>query len=290
MIIGFAREPLPSGTAWGGGNVLHSHLSRQVALSGHAVTYTPSPKIDVIYITDPRGADAWYDCAKKHNIPIVQRIGDVGTHGKDTLFHLLRTRASDIYASIYPSNWARDYIEDRDMVYRERRSYVIRNTAASEFKPKLRKVVTHHWSDNQMKGADIYSKLQEDATSLNIKFTFIGRPCFEIKPPTRLINPVEKDILAELLCDNDIYVTASRYEAGANHILEAIACGIPIYYHRDGGSIAEYCKIHNAGTSYMDYNDLKMKLSCGNLPDIHEVCGAYMAIFRRAYEDSSGSR
>ena len=40
----------------------------------------------------------------------------------------------------------------------------------------------------------------------------------------------------------DVYLTASREEAGANHVLEAMAAGLPVVYHDEGGSIPEYCK------------------------------------------------
>ena len=48
--------------------------------------------------------------------------------------------------------------------------------------------------------------------------------------------------MAKKLSSADIYVTASREEAGANHVLEAMASGLPVVYHASGGSILNYCK------------------------------------------------
>jgi glycosyltransferase involved in cell wall biosynthesis len=45
-----------------------------------------------------------------------------------------------------------------------------------------------------------------------------------------------------MLPQHDIYLSASLWEAGANHIVEAMACGLPVIYSRDGGSIPEYCQ------------------------------------------------
>ena len=45
-----------------------------------------------------------------------------------------------------------------------------------------------------------------------------------------------------MLSDSDIYITASEEEAGANHVLEALAAGLPIAYHKNGGSINDYCE------------------------------------------------
>jgi glycosyltransferase involved in cell wall biosynthesis len=77
--------------------------------------------------------------------------------------------------------------------------------------------------------------LQQDLEELQIEFTFIGRPCFEVKPPTKHIPPVSKEELAKLLPSFDFYLTASRMEAGANHVLEAMACGLPIVSSNAGG-------------------------------------------------------
>ena len=62
--------------------------------------------------------------------------------------------------------------------------------------------------------------------------------------------------MAHELPKHDIYLTASEHEAGANHVLEAAACGLPILYHELGGSIPEY--VAEFGTEYSDVESLKM--------------------------------
>ena len=64
--------------------------------------------------------------------------------------------------------------------------------------------------------------------------------------------------LIDVLPYHDIYVTASIEEAGANHVLEAMACGIPVFYHVAGGSISEYCKDY--GIAYKDFDELIDKI------------------------------
>ena len=56
----------------------------------------------------------------------------------------------------------------------------------------------------------------------------------------------------------DVYLTASEEEAGANHVLEAMAVGLPVLYGSKGGSINEYCKGY--GTKYSSFEDLKIKI------------------------------
>ena len=50
--------------------------------------------------------------------------------------------------------------------------------------------------------------------------------------------------IAKELPRHDIYITASREEAGANHVLEAMAAGLPVVYHKGGGSIENYCSAY----------------------------------------------
>ena len=51
-----------------------------------------------------------------------------------------------------------------------------------------------------------------------------------------------------------IYLTASEEEAGANHVLEAAAAGLPIIYRNTGGSIVDYC--HSMGEVYSSFDEL----------------------------------
>ena len=48
---------------------------------------------------------------------------------------------------------------------------------------------------------------------------------------------------------HDVYVSASRFEAGPNHVIESLSCNIPVFVHRDGGACIEF-----AGKDHI-YND-----------------------------------
>jgi hypothetical protein len=56
----------------------------------------------------------------------------------------------------------------------------------------------------------------------------------------------------------DIYLTASEEEAGANHVLEGLAAGLPVVYKNTGGSIVEYCR--GFGESYGDFSSMLSSL------------------------------
>jgi glycosyltransferase involved in cell wall biosynthesis len=58
--------------------------------------------------------------------------------------------------------------------------------------------------------------------------------------------------LSLTLPKHDVYLTASLEEAGANHVLEALACGLPVVYRKGGGSINEYCEKYGIEYSSKD--------------------------------------
>jgi glycosyltransferase involved in cell wall biosynthesis len=69
---------------------------------------------------------------------------------------------------------------------------------------------------------------------------------------------MNEEELALELPRHDIYLSASQLEAGANHIVEAMACGLPVVYHRDGGSIPEYCG--GRGVQFRDFEEMVSSL------------------------------
>ena len=247
------REPVFG--PWGGGTKFVNCLVDTLQESGHNITFDLSPDVDVIFCFDPRpnNKGLWYQDMLNHKIKynskIVQRVGDVGSHSKPGLTNLLKqcTKYSDLL--IFPSIWAKEYIHHTAKNY-----HIINNAPMEIFKNlKTRKlvnnlevirVITHHWSTNEKKGFDVYSKLGAliKETKLNIAFTYVGRWNNKYSSEgIELIEPLDAKNLANLLPKHDIYLTASIEEAGANHVLEAIAAGLPIVYRQGGGSINEYC-------------------------------------------------
>ena len=251
MNIYFSKESVYG--PWGGAAKFIYSFSNKLTSLGHNVLYNLCDKIDIIICFDPRinaKGVGYFDLIEyrknNSNVKIIQRIGDLGTHSKPELTNLVK---KSVYLSdfvIFPSNWAKDFIDYNNQNYsiiRNRSSnifYKFRNSSLI-YKKNLYNIVTHHWSDNPKKGFKLYNELDSWCNkNNNYKFSYIGRVPNTIKF-SNYISPIANENLAAALSKNDLYVSASEEEAGANHVLEALAIGLPVLYHKNGGSIIEYC-------------------------------------------------
>ena len=259
MKIYINRKPVLG--PWGGGNKTVTELCDKLAKDGHDVVHDLNlENIDLIFCVDPRPNEYghWYqdfiNYKMKHDTPIVQRVGDVGTHGKPELTNLVKQSVNYSDYVIFPSDWARKKI-GCDL----NKSKIIHNAPLSIFhnfkkhnklEDKNIKIVTHHWSTNPKKGFNYYKELDK-YISLNseMSFTYIGRlPDNYTLQNSNYCSPTgDNELISKKLSDSDIYLTASEEEAGANHVLEGMASGLPVVYHNNGGSIPEYCKDYGIG-------------------------------------------
>jgi len=252
MKIYLNREPVTG--PWGGGNKTVSRLSERLTAGGHEVVYSLVPNIDIIFCFDPRpnSRGEWYqnfiDYKKSSNAKIIQRTGDLGTHGKPDLTKLVEFSLPFSDFVIFPSEWAKE-----KSGFDGGKCAVIHNGPLETFhsfkeqkdiNDKI-KIVTHHWSTGAKKGFKFYSLLDRViGNNDKLEFLYIGRLPEGLKfENSRYIEASgDNEFLAKTISQQDIYLTASEEEAGANHVLEAMACGLPVVYHQNGGSILNYCK------------------------------------------------
>ncbi|MFM8888199.1 MAG: glycosyltransferase, partial [Chthoniobacterales bacterium] len=113
------------------------------------------------------------------------------------------------------------------------------------------RVVTHHWSDNPLKGFDVYEKVDNliaDGKLPGFQLVVIGRWPSSIRwRSAELHGPCTGRPLAEKLRGCHIYLTASRWEPCGMHHVEGAQCGLPLVYHEDGGGIVEAGKKYGIG-------------------------------------------
>jgi glycosyltransferase involved in cell wall biosynthesis len=108
------------------------------------------------------------------------------------------------------------------------------------------RLVTHHWSDNWMKGFKCYQQVDEMIASgelPDVELWIIGRWPKEIRWKTaRTFPPAAGAPLGDLLRQCHGYLTASLWEPGGLHFVEGAQCGLPVLYHEDGGGIVEVAR------------------------------------------------
>ena len=101
------------------------------------------------------------------------------THNKPDLTELIKQTVHYSDYLIFTSKWAKDYIQ-----YSGNNCAIVANGPLKIFHKNKRNninlnekinIVTHHWSNNDKKGFDIYEKIDSYIENKNINFTYIGR-------------------------------------------------------------------------------------------------------------------
>jgi glycosyltransferase involved in cell wall biosynthesis len=260
----FYFNRLPVAGPWGGGNKTLGSLVARLTSMGHRVTGTPDRDVTHIFCFDPRPSATGLAHSQLVDFsnflggaPIIQRVGDVGTHGKPDLTALVKQTIARSHRVIFTSDWAKDFVNfsgDCRVIPNGALPVFYKNRRKNHAPQSKLRIVTHHWSNNPLKGIDMYERLSSEinAGSLDLDFTYIGRSSSALVDRTH--SPMNEEELASVLPTHDIYLTASQLEAGANHVVEAMACGLPVVYSAMGGSIPEYCA--GIGEKFHDFSSM----------------------------------
>ena len=257
----------PVNGPWGGGNLLVRSLYEILPKMGATVVSKFEDDIDIIFMQDPRYGDTGISINEiaaykkfRNKAKIIHRVNECdarkGTHDVD---QLLSECSKHTDHTVFVSNWMKEYhikkswnCSETSVIYNG-----VNNDHFSEGK-KIKNgkvnIVTHHWSNNRMKGFDIYDKIDEFVgQNSDFTFTYIGRENGTFKN-TSVIEPLFGKDLGTRLSEYDVYISGSLFDPGPNHILESISCKIPTYVHHQGGGCIEF-----AGKShvYRSFEDLK---------------------------------
>lgn len=207
-----------------------------------------------------------YKKSQNSNVKVFLRVNENDAR-KNTNYvdNRLRELSKSVDGTIFVSHWLKKYFEKNGWDCKN--SIVIINGVDDDvFKEQKNKlsaennkinIVAHHWSNNPMKGFDIYEKLDEFVSqNTDFTFTYIGRENKTFKH-TNVIKPLFGHQLGLTLGAYDVYVSASRFDPGPNHCLESISCQLPTYVHVDGGGCVEFAGIDH---TYKNWDELKLIL------------------------------
>lgn len=307
--VAINMKPLLS--PWGGGNQFVGQFCSYLKANGYSLTYRLEPDISCIIMVKSWPTETTtFDVTqiskfkqKYPNIPCIHRINECDLHrGTHHIDEGLRKANEIADFTVFISHWLKDYFAQR-WFSKERQYEIIYNGAdANIFYPNRNsgyvvedefRIVTHHWSDNWMKGFKVYREVDQMIAEGELKgfsFTIIGRWPKEIRwKSAKAFPPTKGKKLAELLRKSHIYLTASLWEGGGMHHIEGAQCGLPLVYHEDGGGIVECGKRYGIGfrgdvktallLARKRYSELRSKL-IEFMPSGLKMCKEYESVVK----------
>ncbi len=255
----------PRSGPWGGGNLMllafHDYIKTH---KDFRIVSSLDESPDIIFVLNLTSTD--YGCDINSIIRyvesfpetyVVHRVNECDARkNTDHVDKLISNFGQWADLTFFVSNWMREYHIERGWTGSD--SCVIYNGVDENHFCKNEKIkngkiniVTHHWSDNVMKGFDVYEEIDR-LVGDDITFTYIGRERGTFKNTT-VVSPLYGQDLGRELGRYDLYVSGSRFDPGPNHILESLSCEIPTYVHKDGGGAVEFAGIEN---TYSDIYEL----------------------------------
>lgn len=189
-------------------------------------------------------------------VKIVHRINECDQRKKtDFMDNILREGNALADYTIFISEWLRDYFRELWCGDSKPHSVIYNGADPAIFQPvgsdlwdgkSPLRLVTHHWSDNPMKGFPVYQHIDNliaDGRLKGCELWMIGRwPANISWRSAKTLPPASGRKLAELLQQCHLYLTASLWEPCGMHHVEGAQCGLPLLCHADGGGIVEAAK------------------------------------------------
>ena len=259
----------PIFAAWGGGNQWLLQMSRYLQYCGYHVQSDLRGEVYGILMNHGGltgrlsiSLEEVHDYKARHpRVRIVHRVNDNDVRKKTSEMDARLARFDAVADhTVFISEWLRDHHAAKWFDRARAHSCILNGADPAVFHPvgstvwregEPLRLVTHHWSDNWMKGFRVYEQIDEMIAAgklPGVELWIIGRWPKEIAWKTaRTFPPASGAALAALLRQCHVYVTASQFEPGGMHFIEGLQCGMPIIYHEDGGGIVELARDYGLG-------------------------------------------
>lgn len=253
--------------AWGGGSHFITGLYEYFKSKGINVVFDLNQSaIDYIFMFDPRPDNTGQNSVNhihqykvnNPNVKIIQRINDTDiARPKDKPWRIKMLLQSNVIAdyTVFISNWLKNHYIEHGYNDKKKHTVILNGCNPQHYFPNKSKIqiqqnekiklITHHWSDNYMKGFEIYNYLDQNLDFKKYDFTYIGRYNKDYSPKNiKLIPPLYGREIGDVLRQQHIYITGAQYEACGMHHIEGAACGLPVLYRTRGGGIEEVSRKH----------------------------------------------
>ncbi len=249
----------PRDSPYGGGNQFVAQLVPSLRRLGFEIVYELTDSVDVVLIIEARDhlasfalseVERWR--ARRTQGIVIHRVNECDRRKGTSTMDAELARANRLADhTVFLSSWLLEYHQAR-WFDRTHPASVVRSGADSRVFHPLRasnpddgvfRVATHHWSDHAKKGFPVYQEIDRAIAAGDLpgfELMIIGRWPKDIQwRAARTFGPATGDALGNLLRRAHGYVTASLWEPGGMHVAEALQCGLPVAYHRDGGGLVE---------------------------------------------------
>lgn len=269
----------PAKGPWGGSSLFVEQCEAILRRRGYRVSYSLAHRPDLVIIIDPRddlqnktfGMEELRQYKQANpRVKVLHRVNECdqrkGTTFMDKLLRQANTLADH---TVFISAWLREYFVDRwfdtslshSVIYNGADPAIFHPVGTSIWrKDQPIRLVTHHWSDNPMKGFPLYRQLDAAIASgelPDVEFWVVGRwPADIVWKAVRTFPPRYGKPLADLLRQCHGYITASLWEPCGMHHVEGAQCGLPLLYHRDGGGINEAGQRYGLEFDEMSLNEV----------------------------------
>ncbi len=250
----------PTRGPWGGASPFVVMLKSALERRGYRVVYDLKGAVDLIVLIDPRyndprkifGPIEIREYKRLHpKVKVLHRVNECDQRkGTSDMDPLLADANDTADHTVFISEWLRIYHSARWFDPAKPHSMIYNGAPADTFHPigaelpqDVYRVVTHHWSDNPLKGFDVYQEVDRllvDKKLPGFEFWLIGRwPAGLEWKATRTMTPLAGAPLARALRSCHLYLTGTRWEPCGMHHVEGAQCGLPLAYHLDGGGVVE---------------------------------------------------
>ena len=251
---------------WGGGNLFVSAFCDVMSKRGHEVVHSLDHDLDAIFLQDPRYSDLGISINEviaykkaKPGVKVFHRVNECDARkGTNEMDDLLRACSSYTDFTFFVSHWMKNYHLEKgwnchstDVVYNGvNQNHFYPCSDKEKINNGKINIVAHHWSNNRMKGFDIYEAIDRFVSvDDRYTFTYIGRDLGTFKN-TEVIKPLSGRKLGSKLSTYDVYVSGTIADPGPNHILEALSCRLPTYVLDSGGGSVEFAGIDHSFSSF----------------------------------------
>lgn len=252
----------PVSGPWGGSSPFVRQLKAFLEARGYAVRFDLRKPADAILLIDPRddlqgkafGLREIAEHKKMHpGARVIHRVNECDQRKNTSFMDAILEKGHAVADhTVFISEWLRDYFVARwfdpaqphEVIYNGASVRDFHPLGASRWRPgEALRVVTHHWSDNLLKGFDVYEivdRLIAAGDLPGFELWVIGRwPQTLTWRAARTFPPAHGAQLGAQLRQCHLYLTATRWEPCGMHHVEGAQCGLPLLFHREGGGVVE---------------------------------------------------